>query len=551
MTIPIKCIFQGGGAKLVTLLAAAEVLEDLEGEGILQVTEVAGTSAGSIAAYLLAHQKPTDQLRLKMKIAARDVISHFSKRPSMKKLAWKIYWGSPVFDEKKLREFIRAIVTEDEAERPKLSDTRIPVHICTADIRNGTDFIYPPESNAPIDRVLADSCAIPIAFRTFSDNSDYADGGVASNLVGPSVFGETTERVLALSFARTAPRDYKDAQSYLLALASTAIDSSVEQSQNNIIAQGGYVCELPNEYGTFDFHEALENGLDDKTFRESKSEIRAKILRAIDGFRRADRQLDLKNDLGRVQRFANATLSRIMEQYPYAIVGSSTLCVANCLGSKNDDEAVQPDKVIKDVYVSASGDELMAFRIGLTREEHYELGKDINWEIHDAQGVDLKKEVIHEVLETVQRGDQSVVYQSCFCFAKPIVQSRTPVRIRLVTSHVKLMGNLRFKEKTEYMRSESHQEDRVKSLDFVFCYPQQAGEFVMTDLLQNYHRADPKPSKFAEMKERWFTGGPLTGDGLTRYRNEHLYLSDYQFSGWRWENVPPETFSGVLIERSR
>jgi len=52
--IPIQLAVQGGGAKLCALMAAMEAVQRLEEEGVLRVTRLAGTSAGSIAASLYA-----------------------------------------------------------------------------------------------------------------------------------------------------------------------------------------------------------------------------------------------------------------------------------------------------------------------------------------------------------------------------------------------------------------------------------------------------------------------------------------------------------------
>ena len=91
----IKCIFQGGGAKLATLLAAAEALEELEEEGLIKVSETAGTSAGAIAAFIFAHKRPTSELRARMKDEAEKIIGEFAK-PSTAQIAWAVLRGKPV-----------------------------------------------------------------------------------------------------------------------------------------------------------------------------------------------------------------------------------------------------------------------------------------------------------------------------------------------------------------------------------------------------------------------------------------------------------------------
>lgn len=50
----IQVAFQGGGAKIFALVAAAEVLKNFEREGRIQVTQIAGTSAGALVGTLYA-----------------------------------------------------------------------------------------------------------------------------------------------------------------------------------------------------------------------------------------------------------------------------------------------------------------------------------------------------------------------------------------------------------------------------------------------------------------------------------------------------------------
>lgn len=50
----IQVAFQGGGAKIFALIAAAEVLKSFEREGRIEVTRIAGTSAGALVGTLYA-----------------------------------------------------------------------------------------------------------------------------------------------------------------------------------------------------------------------------------------------------------------------------------------------------------------------------------------------------------------------------------------------------------------------------------------------------------------------------------------------------------------
>src|SRR5688572_7458070 len=61
--VKLQVAFQGGGARLAVLLAAAEAIQALETDGIIRVTRIAGTSAGAIVGAFLAADIPICQIR--------------------------------------------------------------------------------------------------------------------------------------------------------------------------------------------------------------------------------------------------------------------------------------------------------------------------------------------------------------------------------------------------------------------------------------------------------------------------------------------------------
>src|SRR5687767_2418273 len=66
--IKIQLALQGGGAKLCGLLAAMDAVQELHRRGIIQVTRIAGTSAGSIAACLFAAGADLGSVRERFKV---------------------------------------------------------------------------------------------------------------------------------------------------------------------------------------------------------------------------------------------------------------------------------------------------------------------------------------------------------------------------------------------------------------------------------------------------------------------------------------------------
>ncbi len=478
-----------------------------------------------------------------MKNAASIIIDHFSRKTNSLGVFWKIYRGNPIFEEAKLHAFLRQTFAEKPDSRPKLSDARIPIHVRVSDVKNGRTHTYHQNDEVGLETALIDSCAIPLAFRTHVSNSPYADGGVTSNLAGSDVFDVPDGNVLAFSFPQGEPYHFGDAATYLLSLASTAIDASVSDSRAKIEAQGGFVCDLPNDFGTFDFRNALEKGLSDEHFTATKMSVREQLNNALQHFERASSRLNLDSDLKRVQSFTTRLVNRVVAEYPYGVSLCSISCIAAGLAPKSVGQGSVRDQQIKDLQIDAKGKYLHTFRIGIGKSEAYELGKDIRWDIRDSEG--RKLEATHEVIESTQEGN--VVWHSCFVLDEPLPSELSPIKVKLITSHVGLMDKL-LNGGTEWMRAVCSQDDNVELHDFVLAYPKSVGRLVMTDLLENSHRATEKPSDLETLGSRWHAGKRMEESELEQYVNDNLSLSDYDYVGWRCVDMPPKAYAGALIE---
>ena len=66
----VNIAFQGGGARLVSLIAAAHAISELEKSKVIEVGAVSGSSAGSLAALLLASGADFDKLASVSRIRA-------------------------------------------------------------------------------------------------------------------------------------------------------------------------------------------------------------------------------------------------------------------------------------------------------------------------------------------------------------------------------------------------------------------------------------------------------------------------------------------------
>ncbi|MDR3449405.1 MAG: patatin-like phospholipase family protein [Alphaproteobacteria bacterium] len=543
MSIEIKCIFQGGGAKLATMIAVCEIIEEMENDEIINVTMVAGTSAGSIAACVLAHSEPTKILRKKMVIAGQNLLPEVSRKRNKYITIFKALRGKTIFPKNLINKFVRGIFTENESDRPALKSLQRPVFVRVADIRGGSKFTYRNDATS-LEKALAESCAIPIAFTSHKSAQHYVDGGVVSNLIDGDIFGNDLKNIIAFSFPQSDPYEYNDFLSYCKSIISTAIDASISDSVTKIRSGGGYVCMLPNDFKTFDFSEALTTGLSDDYVARVKADIKNQINAAIRHFIDVAQVHDDKERVESLNEFCASIASRLGKVYRHGVTNNTIICIAHGLDRNNQFHLDERDILIKQAEIIALDSHLMSFKIGITKTESFGIGKTLRYEVTDKCGNHIGAAV--EVVRSTQKG--KTVWHAQFCLNEPLLKEATPVTVRLRTSHKRLMANLLSKGGTEWMRAESHQDDAVVQQDFVLCAPQSLGKLTMVDLLQNVHRTRPRLDE-TEMAGRWAAGARMTESELAEYTNEVANLPGFDIYGWRVKAVPAKSFSGMLIER--
>lgn len=285
----IQLAIQGGGAKICDLLAAAEVVEKLSADAEIEVSRLAGTSAGAIIASMLAAAKPAATLKETLiregtGYLASIVPAHVANviRPATRRLRrvtrpyhilrilFRVFSGHPLFEEEQLRTFL-----EEVFGALTMKQLRIETFLVAADIGNGGPKVY-SKSLTPETKVvdaLLDSCGLPYFFRAPRNlgAGAYVDGGVCENLPSDLLFGEQSKRkevlekfgpVIGISFHeenedRIAPG--AGVLEFSMALVNTFISNSVLRAKNSIGVEA--VFPIKTHIGTFDFHEALTDGL--------------------------------------------------------------------------------------------------------------------------------------------------------------------------------------------------------------------------------------------------------------------------------------------------
>lgn len=257
MAIKVQLALQGGGAKVVALVAAMKAVERLVDMKEIEVTRISGTSAGSLVATLFAAGvQMSNVVTLLQGKSIREVFP-----PSRLPPIIKIIRGKPVFD---VESPLKQIIEELFRDRPRsvkpyssppvsFKDLDIPTFVQVSDLlardtitRTGDD---------PIVSSVIDSCALPFLIRSHrSASAFHVDGGLVDNLPAELLVHDSRDfgPVLGLSFPReVGSSNGKGLRHYALSLLLTQIDNGVKRSKK--LLGDSCVHEINTSLATLDF----------------------------------------------------------------------------------------------------------------------------------------------------------------------------------------------------------------------------------------------------------------------------------------------------------
>ena len=543
----IKVVFQGGGAKLVSLLAAAEILRDMEVNRGINVIRVAGVSAGAIAAAMFAGKLNTTLFRTTLFNKGGELVASFPTDLNRLKLYWNIARGNPIYPEAKLRRLLNILFIETERKLEILDDLPIPLIITASNVRNSEKVIFDSKKN-PTQRLvdaLVDSCALPFAFRTFKHQQLVVDGGICSNLPVDEILEyDPLVPTLAIGFEPQAPAEIGSAAGYGLALLGTAIDSATAVSISRIRSCGGRECLLPQSFGTFEFARALRDGLVGESYKELKARVQDKMEEAVgDLCSRSGALIPLADNDTAVRVHAN-----LMARFPYSIKRASTAVYANCLAQRHEQYPAQ-DVSMDIVEYVADRDMIIAAKMGLAvnNSERPVINKK-TFVIETNNSVPIKAEQVI-MSETKQFSDGvNTIYSSLFFLDEPLTTGSDILRISQPLKQKNCMINIKNRG-WDWMRGYSFNHS-WPIYDHVILCPQSFGRLALSDLYGHLCEIPEKESANRLISEKdWVKGRAMTSREIA----EHFPTAfpGYEVYGWRTENIPPQGYFGCYIESPR
>ena len=389
MPTELNVVFQGGGAKLVTLLAAAEALQNLENDAVCTIEEIRGVSAGAIVAAMVASGDDIVGFRGVLLKEVPRSLRYFQLKARLITLAWRAYRGKALLPEKKMKDiFVKLFAGKT------LKQLKKPIRILTAELPEGKRKTYSTKDNLPIVDALTDSCALPFAFRTYKSTQQNVDGGICSNLpVDLDQDFEKNFQILAFSFepAENTPAP-KNALRYALNLLSASIDNNVEAVVSRIKQSGGEVIELPNRFRLEQFQEAFEFLHDQESYSNQVKKFEQDIRRRLNNLKRRKNEhaaySDLEADKNRIWDLSIA----FQKLFPYVMPESTTVITARCMWPKGDGYSPDDHKIRRDKFAPINGNDqgLKAILVGLTTAAEPPRPDKVNYSVIDKNGDELK-----------------------------------------------------------------------------------------------------------------------------------------------------------------
>lgn len=265
--IKIQLAIQGGGAKIVALMAVLEALDGLQDR--IQVTKIVGTSAGALAGAFYANN------------AIQEVVSGWRNGklapllaglvhpkgnlfiPARLSWAFALYRNEPIWKLDQVHKYLSGILSTGDPKTEirdfeKLKSIRgIELYAITTHLQDRR--AKPSSLEDGLVSTLLASASLPFYFRKWDPTGrNYAvvDGGICDNLPTGKILGATAinEVPVCITFddpPNAAPQN--DFLSFTMALFESAIDYSTEKS----LSQFPNTLAISTSIKTFDFEGAI------------------------------------------------------------------------------------------------------------------------------------------------------------------------------------------------------------------------------------------------------------------------------------------------------
>lgn len=263
--IQIQLAIQGGGAKIIAMMAALEALEERKEK--IKVTRIVGTSAGAIAGAFFASgigiSAIADEWRSGGLQTLLDSLAIKKHRclPTDWSLLLNLYKKEPLWDESKIQAFLEGVLNNKTSQLPRVvnfQDLQKRTGIDVAAVSTNLHFRSSEVSLSehPVVQSLISSAGLPYLLRKWGGNPLIVDGGIGDNLPS-SHLDMDLQNVTAVGISFKPwfnpdqfPTSFK---SFSLALLDVAMEVSTKKSAEMI----PHTHFIDTEITTIDFAKAM------------------------------------------------------------------------------------------------------------------------------------------------------------------------------------------------------------------------------------------------------------------------------------------------------
>jgi predicted acylesterase/phospholipase RssA len=510
----LQLAIQGGGAKIVSLLAAMEVVEKLEADKVIKVTRIAGTSAGAIVGCLYAGKVPMSLVKERLRNISPKRLGRLFPPPGLN-IIKNFPRGRPLWNTDFLESELNRFLDEPGIDFEQLSKRKeTEVLVVATNLTQSRIKVFGKDKDDDVVAAVLASCGLPFCFRIWSKaGSDVVvDGGICENLPSDELepYVEEDGPVIGISFKPVKGRSPNNWMNFSIALLETAMNNSMNRARRKLTTEK--VFSIDTDIGTFDFAKALKEGLNDsyKVVKGDAEDFFEKVLTPTPSVTISPADWDqsslMMNTMGEVYKNQH-------EPTKLRYLHCSIVVKANSLRDPN-----VKDEVTYSMTFKTLNEPVYCHAVSLSETENQALFDQSELSVSDEKGNPI------EIRKVPIRDAEAPVGTRLLLFLFPPLQPNSGA----YTLEVKDLANDVFK---------ALQEKRPDELTFK---PLRAMEVVdRIDLVVQW----PKNSGTLRMvpKDIEYRGNPMGRQELKKYPRDYGFHS----IGWTGKNVPADLEFGV------
>lgn len=401
----IQIAFQGGGARFIEMLPIAHALSEAHDNGVINITRVAGSSAGSICAALIACRADFDVARKFIETegaghagSVRLWCSNFGAtspptdcptamvevwRNRLRTIAvvgtnclkaivavWTAYRGERLLHREILATFLDELFIKAAPDSSRQIETinegDIQLLITGSDLSQSRGVVF--DSGNLIERITHSS-AIPFAFHTYRDVaiSPYVDGGLCENLPVEQLLAKEDfdGPVFCVSISDVKSQLYvpDGAKDYCLQLISASMNHNVYRAKR-LVGLSNQIDEK-SEIDTFAFEAAVARlsdkvwykGAFDNTMNKIHKIAQLYEMVGVDAPSKLSGRLSASKMMHSLFKVFETALG--MAEWEY--IKSGFVVRAECLHQLLPNQNRSADYIVRIATIRAKGDNLVCF----------------------------------------------------------------------------------------------------------------------------------------------------------------------------------------------